>query len=145
MLVWPPPLHLTRAGSKDPDCASLDWICDQMDNCLRPKTTYLKSDFTTADIEDNTVLKRPHSDCGHHVIFPDERRKRNDVYMRQNSPSGERWLMQEYVPTLQTVGEWRTFIVNGCIIHTVHTFKNLSTGKWIAKQVNSFWTLQEMK
>lgn len=31
--------------------------------------------------------------------------------------------MQEYVPTLQTVGEWQTFIVNGSVIHTIHTYK----------------------
>lgn len=141
LLVWPPPKQLERVGRKDTDCVLLDMISGRS-NALRPKTVVLCRDGP--DIKPDTVLKRSNSDCGHHVVFPDERRMRTTDYIQSLSPCGEMWLMQDYVPTLVTLGEWRTFIVNGAVIHTVHTCKRSGTDGWKAKLATSFWSLDEI-
>lgn len=143
LLVWPPPKQIERAGLKDPDSILLHLAAVHTDS-LRPVTSLLQLEIIDdASLQNATVLKRSNSDCGKHVIFPEERRKRNVEYLKELSPHGERWLMQEYVPTMKNVGEWRTFIVNGAIIHTVHTY-NGDAG-WEAKLVATMWSLREIK
>lgn len=145
LLVWPPPKQIERVGWKDPDCVLLDLIARRL-NGLRPATIPLQpQDIDSSSIIPDTVLKRSNSDCGHHVIFPDERRKRNVEHLRELSPYGEKWLMQEYVPTLRTVGEWRVFIVNGAVIQTVHTYMHSDTKRWEATLATTFWSLDEIK
>lgn len=146
LLMWPPPMQIVRAGLKDPDIALLDLIAAESQS-LRPKTTTISRQELVDDsvIIPGTVLKRSNSDCSQHVIMPDERRRRNAEHLRSLCRHGEKWLMQEYVDTLQTVGEWRTFIVNGSIIHTIHTYKDSYTHAWVASQATSFWSLEEIR
>ncbi|KAG6373961.1 hypothetical protein JVT61DRAFT_6126 [Boletus reticuloceps] len=143
LLMWPPPKQLERAGRKDPDSISLQWIADQS-NSLHP-TTELLVDIPNAIIRQGTVLKRSHSDCSHHVILPQERRKRTTDNLKGLSPVGECWLQQEYIATLKDVGEWRTFLVNGTVVHTVHTYRLSSAEAWQGRHVTSFWSLDELR
>lgn len=142
LLMWPPPKQLERAGLKHPDCAALSFIAMQM-KTLRPNTVRIL-DVRNYNIEKETVLKRSHSDCGQHVILPGDRRKRTEDYLKEHSAYGEVWLQQEYVDPLKSVGEWRAFIVNGQLIHTVHTFRDDLTGRWQGTQAKTIWSLEEI-
>ena len=146
LLMWPPPAQIERSGRKDPDVALLDVIANEF-HTLRPTTTTINLQGVVNDdmIALETVLKRSNSDCGQHVILPEARRNRKVDHLRTLSLYGEQWLMQEYVTTLHTVGEWRTFIVNGSVIHTVHTYRHPDTGAWVAKQASSFWSLKQLR
>lgn len=134
-------------GNKVSDSRTLEAIAGAQKR-PHPITTLLDLDILTDDtIPADTILKRGHSDCGTHVLFPhiDRRRQRSVAQLRNMSPYGEVWLSQEMISTLQTIGEWRVFIVNGSIIQTVHTHKLPGAmGQWVGHQVMSFWTLNEI-
>ena len=146
LLMWPPATQILRAGLKDPDIALLDLIAADSQT-LRPRTTTINVHGSVDDnlIITGTVLKRSNSDCSQHIIMPADRRRRNVEHLRACSLHGEKWLMQEYVNTLQTVGEWRTFIVNGSVIHSIHTYMDSVTNAWVASQATSFWSLEEIR
>lgn len=144
LLMWPPLQQLLWAGLKDPDVALLDLIAQQS-RMLHSWTTTLNLQGSIDDaIAPDTVLKRSHSDCGQLVILPEERRRQNAVQLEALAPHGEKWLIQEHIRTLRTVGEWQAFIVNGAVIHTIHMYKDPDTSAWVARQVLSFWSLEEI-
>jgi hypothetical protein len=145
--IWPPPKQLEWLGKKAPESGMLATIAQQLQR-PHPMTSVLDLDQLTDDtVPVDTVLKRGNSDCGHHVLFPSEgrRRKVSVANLRRMSPFGEVWLSQEFVPTLQSVGEWRVFVINGNIIHTIHTSKVDVAQGWGAQQVMSFWSLKEIR
>jgi hypothetical protein len=147
LAVWPPPKHLDWLGKKFAENAMLALIARESGR-PHPTTEVLALNSLTDDmLPSDTVLKRGHSDCGTHVLFPTKRarRRRSVAELKEMSPFGEVWLSQELVPTLQTIGEWRVFLVHGNIIHTVHTYKANVEGGWVASQVMSFWSLKEIR
>lgn len=129
---------MERFGRKEPDAGTLAVIAHRLQR-PHPASTSVED----KPIQENTVLKRANSDAGLHVILPHQRRDRNLENLKALSPNGERWLMQEYVETLITVGEWRVFVVNGHPIHTAHTFKTESG--WRAEPATSFWSLRDIE
>ena len=145
LAIWPPPKQLEWMGKKSPDAIILGIIANRLGN-LHPHTVVLDvRKMEGNSIPKNTVLKRSNSDCGHHVIFPNDRRKRMLSNLQENSVDGETWISQEFVPTLQTVGDWRVFVVNGRILHVVHTYKSEENGAWVGNEAISFWSLEEIR
>lgn len=147
LAIWPPPKQLEWMGKKVSDSKMLAIIAKES-NRPHPSTSVLDlATLTDVTMPDDTVLKRGNSDCGTHVLFPSNRtrRRRCVADLQAMSPFGELWLSQEFIPTLQTIGEWRVFIVNGSIIHTIHTCKVDDGVGWAARQVMSFWSLNEIR
>ncbi|KAI6025432.1 hypothetical protein EDC04DRAFT_2606310 [Pisolithus marmoratus] len=137
---WPPAEQIKQAGKKWPTIISLQLMA-QMNHEYFPRTVVLK-DGTA--IEESTVLKRSNSDCGKYVILPTAAAKyRTWKYLKSCINNKEIWMSQEYVDTLATIGEWRTFIIGGKILSVVHTQKK-SDGKWIGTPTESFLTGTEI-
>lgn len=140
--IWPPPHQIEWAGSKIKVVCDLNAIAT-LRNEPRPRTDVL-SRAAQSSIPNGTVLKRSNSDCGQHVIMPGDRARRNWDYLTSLSQNQEVWMSQEYVRTLEEVGEWRTFIVCGQILHVVHSWKG-SNGRWHGVEVTSHWSLNEVQ
>lgn len=124
----------------------------------RPRTDILER---SREIPAGTVLKRSHSDCGEYVVMPEQsvsgsgaaadRSRQRLNAMRTWShlddrtySEEERWVSQQYVETLITVGEWRFFLVGGHVENIVHTF-HAPDGNWLGRRVSSFLTLGELR
>lgn len=109
---------------------------------IRPTTIVLPKSRHCA-IPKDTVLKRSHSDCGHHVIMPNDTMKRTWEYLSSQTMHGEKWISQEYISTFKAFGEWRVFVVRGHIHHILHTWKTKS-GLWDGREVSHYWSLDEL-
>lgn len=140
--IWPPPKQIDWMGAKSTDAVLLGIIADRTGN-PSPRTETVAPNAIM--IPTDTVLKRSNSDSGNHVILPNNRPRRTLLFLQDNSPHGELWLSQEFIPTLQTMGEWRVFIVNGHIIHAIHTYKAASGHGWIARPATLFWSLNDIQ
>lgn len=143
LVLWPPPRQLERAGWKLTVISDLTLIAEQNVHSLRPKTRKLS--FNSI-IPSNTVLKRSHSDCSTHVIMPSDSKRRTWKYLSTMAPGGELWISQEHIPTLETFGEWRVFIIRGRILHVVHTHRR-GKGRynWHGTRVENYRSLEDMR
>lgn len=140
-LVWPP-IRLSRiAASKWPTLCHLQTIA-RLRGEYMPTTICLKKG---QDIPHNMVLKRSHSECCEHVILPTASRH-CVTWERLNSETGndEFWMAQEYVQSLDKIGEWRVFIIGGNVISVMHTYKS-SNDRWHGEVAGSFLTLDEIR
>lgn len=140
--VWPPQDQPNTIGSKLQSIQNLDIIASRRTHSTRPITRELK---VHEQIPDNIVIKRTHSDSGIHILLPGDR-NRNWEYMLAHSEIPRcRWFGQTYVETLHRLGEWRTFVVGGKIIYTVHTFQNSHRDTWKWDMVREYYSLQELR
>lgn len=100
-------------------------------------------------IPELAVLKRSNSECGAHVILPTAPKERRTwAYLNEQSERDTFWMAQEYVPSLDQVGEWRAFVVGGNIISVMHTHKTPEKdwkGDWSGCEVESFLSLDEIR
>lgn len=137
IVIWPDPTQVDVFGRKDILIKNLDQISHTM-RTHRPATIFLERG---APIPEGTVLKRTHSDSGHHVLLPN-----NPIRTWDNmdqGPPGTVWMSQEYVPELQEVGEWRAIIVNQAIQYVIHTVPK--NGVLSSRIVNGFYSLKELR
>ena len=138
---WPPIPQVKASALKITTIGNLDTIA-QVQRGRRPATIVLSEGD---EIVPGTMLKRSHGDCGKQVVMPSNTVRRNWTYLSsQLSEPHHRWMMQEYVPALETVGEWRVFVVGGRPMHVVHT-RRLKSGKWMGRRVENFCMLQEIE
>ncbi|KIK76714.1 hypothetical protein PAXRUDRAFT_169022, partial [Paxillus rubicundulus Ve08.2h10] len=154
---WPPVPSMHMAAHKWNMVGVLDFIAKENSWC-RPSTTQV---MDSGPIPNGTVLKRSHSDCGEFVFLPPEAIKgdgreaekereyrqglRNwEVLCESTHTEDETWVSQQYVDTLETLGEWRCFLVGGHIMNVVHTSKGMG-GLWVGKRTSRFLSLQEIR
>lgn len=154
---WPPIPQVRTAAQKWPTCSILDMVA-VANGWLRPKTILLTPGCA---IPPGTVLKRSHSDCGKFVILPPESIVDNDAsatgkrqllaylrswpeLVRKTHSEEQRWVSQQYVETLVTLGEWRCFLVGGHVASIVHTIHQ-HDGDWEGRRVWKFMSLREIK
>ena len=118
--VYPSKTETDRAHRKIGDIRALDMIAEtsQYAFSYRPKTCFGIGKCTLVDAAaEKTVLKRGRSCGAADVIITDssDREKLRCIVPgkpegRTTVPGGPLWLHQEYVETLQTLGEFRVFI-----------------------------------
>ena len=138
--IWPPIKALRTQGNKWNTLTHLNLIAAE-NSMYTPLTRALRKGDP---IPSGTVLKRIHSDCGLHVILPDAGdQQRSWKHLNDLAPHGETWMSQEYVDSLDKVGEWRVFVIGGQILSVVHTHNK--EPRWGAKAVRSFMTLEEVE
>jgi hypothetical protein len=140
--MWPPQDHVDTIASKWELTRTLDFIAQERTKTARPKTRLLVDGETILDV---MVLKRTHSDAGQHVLLPTNVVKCNWDYLRsQLNVPRSRWMAQSYVETLVKLGEWRSFVVGGNIVYTVHTLSNREKGTWSWDMACTYYTLEEL-
>jgi hypothetical protein len=140
--VWPPPKQMNTVHSKWTQVQNLLHVALSKTHTMRPQSKLLKDG---EPFPPNIVLKRTHSDTGHHVLFPGDPR-RNWDYMRLNCEvPGLCWFGQTYVEPLAKIGEWRVFLLGGRDIYTVHTHYNKESKSWRWDIVTTFYTLEELR
>jgi hypothetical protein len=116
--VWPPVEELLWSSHKLNVIKVLDEIA-AIKKTPRPWTQLLTKGFKPTS---ETFLKREGSDCSNHALKPSQVAKlpQKDLAKKaQEAPY--RWMVQQYVPALREVGEWRVILVGGRIVYTVHT------------------------
>jgi hypothetical protein len=116
--VWPPVEELLWSSHKLEVIKLLDEIAfaKQMP---RPWTAPLTAGFKP---NDRTFLKREGSDCSTHAFKPSEVAEFSEKDLKKKAETkGYRWMVQEFVPALAFIGEWRAILVGGRIVYTVHT------------------------
>jgi hypothetical protein len=119
LAVWPPVEELVRASRKMNVIQDLDFVAREVTRTIRPVTNLLSD---APSIERETFLKREGSDCARHVYNP---RRAAEISPEKLSLMVSvydyRWIKQQYVPELATVGEWRIIIINRRILHVINT------------------------
>lgn len=157
---WPPIPQVQMAGYKQDTITLLDGIATTH-SWKRPCTRVIHDGEL---IPTNGVLKRTHSDCGSHVLLPEESVPHDavDAVPRKMELSARRtwdsindlttsmdqsWICQDYIPTLLKLGEWRFFIVGEQIVNVVHTLKDTASDSdaWSGRPVVSFYTKAEIR
>ena len=134
--VFPSPSGCNNHGNKGEFVRTLERIATRM-NSARPNTLF-KWD-PDSELPAEMVIKRDYSDGCRHVFLPTFLRKEPPVqdiekdrkrFKRwignspKNSETGRaEWIAQEFVHTLNDVGEMRFLCANGKIVRTVTTQK----------------------
>ena len=139
---WPPVGQVRAAANKWQTSRHLQLLAKDFSR-YAPATRLLRPGD---EIHKTDVLKRSHSDCGLHVIFPSapsSHRTWDYLNSKINPGTDEFWMAQEFVPSLACIGEWRVFIVGGTIISVMHTFKQ-GNGKWLGTAVEKYMTMEEI-
>jgi hypothetical protein len=94
----------------------LDTIAAEVTLTPRPWTRILKS---SKDYAEGTVLKREAKACSDGRAFftgPSKASEDDITQMLADNASGfYRWFVQEEIPFLRNVGEWRVYLV-GCVV-----------------------------
>ncbi|KAF8556441.1 hypothetical protein OG21DRAFT_1506544 [Imleria badia] len=140
---WPPIEQVRSSASKWPTLCHLRIIAANQ-NRFTPSTIRLTEE---SEIPPNAVLKRSHSECGLHVILPDAKSaERSWTYLKRHIHDDEFWMAQEYVPSLDDIGEWRVIIIGGMILSVVHTYKAKQEKDviWMGAPVDTFLSLDEV-
>ena len=159
--MFPSPRGCDRSGMKVDFVQTLDSIARRM-GTDRPRSRpwYPK----IQEPPHGWVLKREFSDRGRHVYIQnhpsdDERgvrleKKRVEKFILDaevnKSPRGMRWLAQEYVSTLASVGEFRFICVDGEAIRVVIASKRADnetkTGElWIMEGIKTMLSLEKIE
>ena len=108
---------------------------------LRPESKVLRDGDP---IPKDAVLKRTHSDCGHHVIMPSDDVDRTwDILNDDLNIPGSVWIAQALIPTLRKLGEWKVIIIGRQPLYTVHAKYNEVKATWSWEPVESFYSLAE--
>ena len=137
---WPPTKLTRRAADKWTTLCHLQIIA-QNTRRYTPRAALLVPGEV---IPPDAVLKRSHSECGTHVLLPSAKPElRTWEHLTSNATDGTFWMMQEYVPSLEWLGEWRVLVVGGKIIAVMHTIK-LRNGEWVGRPVHAFRSLEEV-
>ena len=98
------------------------------------------------EIPSSMVLKQSNSECGDHIILPNSNPHHWTWKYKQGITSKDMFRMvQEHIPSLTEMGEWRVFIVSSKIITVMHSRKETSKGDWRGDQTNTFLTLDEIR
>jgi hypothetical protein len=139
--MWPSIRQMNSIASKQQFISHLDIIAAKTSS-LRPKTILLKDGDS---FPKDAVIKRSHSDCGHHVLLPNNKGRNWESLNQHPKIPGAVWMAQTYVPTLQSLGEWRVFIVGGQAVYTVHTKYNEEKSTWFWEPVDDFYSLEELR
>lgn len=154
MIIWHPAREEYDARFKNQLIARLDKIAE-IDGTARPATFVLeerpKIPISPRHGKD-FIMKREVSDCSRHFIGPTavKRLTRSEVDDMRKPELPWRWLVQEYVPYLRSVGEWRLVLLNGKVNHACATTpvsgetcpgSDATTHCQVAQQ----WSLKEMR
>lgn len=145
--VFPSPRGCDERGAKTDFIQTLDRIARSME-AGRPGTQPL--DIGSQPLPFGWVLKREFSDGGRHVYVPNHPLESEADKEKEARAEGGlksyKWLAQEYVPMLATVGEIRHMCVNGSPVRTVITGKLSTPGAvWSAEGIRSMITLREIQ
>ena len=136
--VFPSPKGCNRFGMKVDFVQTLDFIARRMETA-RPRSQPWHPKIQ--EPPHGWVLKREFSDQGRHVYVPNRlsnnerdvrlEKKRVEKFIRDaesnKDPENVRWLAQEYVPTLASVGEFHFICVNGEPIRVAITSKRANS------------------
>lgn len=120
--VWPPVGEQTNAVKKFSLIKRLDTIAKETGS-KRPKSHQLTATKPVASQWKNGhwVLKREQSSCSDDVklLQPGTRptTKERENFLRGRYP----WLVQEFMPLLRSIGEWRIIVIEGRAVCTVFT------------------------
>lgn len=140
-MVWPDFHHLDSIARKDRMYWHLKLIANTITRTATLPFHVLKDE---QPIEEDSVIKRSHSDSGRHVLAPTDV-GRNWEYLNGNMEvPGCVWISQRYCPLLVNYGEWRVLLLGGEIFHTIHTVWNGAKKTWVSEQVTAWQTLDEL-
>jgi hypothetical protein len=132
-MVWPNVEELTKCANKIQLAGNLEVVASEENtNCKRPKMVLLTSEEDQEGhrqhrsfpnpIPDHFVVKRTHSETGHHVLLPDMDDDSKQARLREPVDIAEaRWFLQSASSLLKEAGEIRIFFVGLKIIYKVHT------------------------
>jgi hypothetical protein len=124
--VFPSPSGCDSHGKKGDFVRKAEEIAKEM-KTARPRTE-VPWDMTSGERPKGMVVKREYSDCSRHVFVPEHTEEtaspkqikgedtRYRKFLEANTDKDKehfRWIAQEYVQTLQAVGEIRFMCVDG--------------------------------
>ena len=145
MFIWPPIKQAHLVAMKWPTIEHLQMIA-RSNGVYVPATVRLDRWHV---LPDDVVLKRSHSEYGVHVILPGIHKDiRTWEYLNENTGKDEFWMAQQYVQSLEQIGEWRVLLLGGHIMSVMHTHKTAGrdwAGDWAATPTTDFCTFQEIR
>ena len=127
--VWPPVREHTNAKKKVKVAYILDAIAKELKH-QRP-TSFLLTDHKpshTQLLAGMWVLKRDQSDSTDGIKLPHDLHTFEKTARHELVQSGFQWLVQQNLPLLSDIGQWRCFLVGGLVKRVVFTYPG-NTGK----------------
>ena len=120
--VWPPVREQTDAVRKCILVRKLDDIAEQTQR-KRPYSCQLTATNPPTDkwTQQLLVLKRERSSCAEHVMLPNVETPLDEDTRATCLLDPYPWLVQEYMPLLREVGEWRVIVIQGRVEYVVFT------------------------
>ena len=120
--VWPPVREQSDAVQKCALAANLDTIASHLSQ-KRPKSFPLTTTKPTSAEwkKGKWVLKRDRSSCSEDVKLPSDIPTLDKATRSQFLDHRYQWLVQEYMPWLRDVGEWRVIVIGGRVEQVVFT------------------------
>src|SRR5262245_5074297 len=116
--------------------ANLEQVAANCTQTRRPMVKMLEIGQIPQPIPKHVVIKRTHSETGHHIILPDVKEQiKRDMLKEKVDINEARWFTQSFVPFLKDAGEIRMFFVGMKNIYNVHTVKDTT-------QVKSDWVFR---
>lgn len=153
IIIWPPAREEYAARQKNHLIRHLDDIAMHFTVTARPQTFVLNQSPRMPISPRNGkmyIMKREVSDSGRHFKGPTavSLLTRSEVEDMRRPELPWRWLVQDYVPYLRTVGEWRLVLLNGKVHHACATTPvDNPLGADITRHcpVAQQWSLREMR
>lgn len=153
LFIWPPVREMFRAGKKFTLVEDLDKIALKITKTARPKTKLLDATCKLPLTSDQRphILKREQSESSNHYLSPFHVLQLKGPDVAQMAKGPIRWLWQDYVPYLLTMGEWRMFIIGGQPLLAIWTIKKIQGAdlgidqQWEDADMTGYYSLSEIK
>ena len=120
MPVWPPSQEQSDAARKCKLASHLAVLAQRLTHLHRPVSYPLinQKGILQQFSEGKLVLKREQSACSDHVLLPS---KINAEVLKSCLNDHHEWLVQEYIPLLRVIGEWRAIVLGERVSYVIFT------------------------
>lgn len=143
--IWPPLQLIKIAACKWSTVQKLDDIARQVTHTMRPKTSLWDGESIPTD----KVLKRCYSSYQEHVYLPSSKSPLTTPSLQKLRESsvlpGRHWMVQEWIPQLRQLGEFKVYFVNRTIVYIAITKYYSSRSVWEFRTPDRLYTLAQIQ
>ncbi|KAK7676833.1 hypothetical protein QCA50_006320 [Cerrena zonata] len=133
MRIWPPIAPSREGAIKNHRIQMLDYISTYITRTPRPESML----WDGQHVPHGKVLKRTHSAFGNHVFLPTAPPPSVQQLQGLCDLPGRQWIVQDWVPTLRQLGEYKVYFVEGEIVWVSVARFNENTSGWYAMDTNN--------
>ena len=145
ILVWPPVHGHTNAKKEVKEAYMLDAIAKELKH--QDPTSFLLTDQKpshTQLLARMWVLTRDQSNSTDGIKLPHDLHKFKKTARHELVQSGLQWPVQQNLPLLSDIGQWRCFLIGELVNHVVFTYPGNTGKKMTIVPVEHFKNIQDL-